>query len=107
MEKRVVFRSRWLPDALVAPQLAITIIFFFLPAGQAVIQSLQQQDPFGLAVEFVGFDNFRELFADPNYLASFRVTAVFSVLVAVTGLAWIAAAVVVWFVFFARPRRPF
>jgi sn-glycerol 3-phosphate transport system permease protein len=86
MEKRVVFRSRWLPYALVAPQLAITIIFFFLPAGQAVIQSLQQQDPFGLAVEFVGFDNFRELFADPNYLASFRVTAVFSVLVAVTGL---------------------
>jgi sn-glycerol 3-phosphate transport system permease protein len=86
MEKRVVFRSRWLPYALVAPQLAITIIFFFLPAGQAVLQSLQQQDPFGLAVEFVGFDNFRELFADPNYLASFRVTAVFSVLVAVTGL---------------------
>ncbi len=86
MEKRVVFRSRWLPYALVAPQLAITIIFFFLPAGQAVFQSLQQQDPFGLAVEFVGFDNFRELFADPNYLASFRVTALFSVLVAATGL---------------------
>ena len=47
MEKRVVFRSRWLPYALVAPQLAITIVFFFLPAGQAVFQSLQQQDPFG------------------------------------------------------------
>jgi sn-glycerol 3-phosphate transport system permease protein len=86
MEKRVVFRSRWLPYALVAPQLAITIIFFFLPAGQAVFQSLQQQDPFGLAVEFVGLDNFRQLFADPNYLASFRVTALFSVLVAATGL---------------------
>ena len=86
MEKRVVFRSRWLPYALVAPQLAITIIFFFLPAGQAILQSLQQQDPFGISVEFVGLDNFRQLFADPLYLASFRVTALFSVLVAVTGL---------------------
>jgi sn-glycerol 3-phosphate transport system permease protein len=86
MEKRVVFRSRWLPYALVAPQLAITIIFFFLPAGQAILQSLQQQDPFGLSVQFVGLDNFRELFADPLYLASFRVTALFSVLVAATGL---------------------
>jgi sn-glycerol 3-phosphate transport system permease protein len=86
MEKRVVFRSRWLPYALVAPQLAITIIFFFLPAGQAILQSLQQQDPFGLSVQFVGLDNFRELFSDSLYLASFRVTALFSVLVAVTGL---------------------
>jgi sn-glycerol 3-phosphate transport system permease protein len=86
MEKRVVFRSPWLPYALVAPQLAITIIFFFLPAGQAVLQSLQQQDPFGLSVQFVGLENFRELFANEHYLASFRVTALFSVLVAATGL---------------------
>jgi sn-glycerol 3-phosphate transport system permease protein len=86
MEKRVVFRSPWLPYVLVAPQLAITIIFFFLPAGQAVIQSLQQQDPFGLSVQFIGLDNFRELFSNEHYLASFRVTALFSVLVAATGL---------------------
>ena len=30
MEKRVRFESRWLPYALVAPQIAITIVFFFL-----------------------------------------------------------------------------
>jgi len=86
MEKRVVFRSPWLPYALLAPQLIITVVFFFWPATQAVFQSLQQQDPFGIVVEFVGLDNFRELLTDPNYLASFRVTAVFSLLVASIGL---------------------
>ncbi len=82
MEKRAFFRSRWLPYALVAPQLAITIIFFFWPAGQALYQSVLMQDAFGANVEFVGLENFRVLFNDPGYLASFRVTAVFSVLVA-------------------------
>ena len=82
MEKRAFFRSRWLPYALVAPQLAITIIFFFWPAGQALYQSVLMQDAFGSNVEFVGLENFRVLFNDPGYLASFRVTAVFSVLVA-------------------------
>ncbi|MBK6803806.1 MAG: sn-glycerol-3-phosphate ABC transporter permease UgpA [Betaproteobacteria bacterium] len=88
MEKRVVFRSWWLPYVLVAPQLAITIVFFFWPAGQAVWQSLLAQDPFGINVEFVGLENFEHLFSDENYLASFRVTAVFSVLVAGIGLSF-------------------
>ena len=86
MEKRVVFRSRWLPYALVAPQLVITLVFFFWPASQAVYQSLLIQDAFASKVQFVWFDNFRDLFNDPHYLASFRVTAVFSVLVTVIGL---------------------
>ena len=86
MEKRVVFRSRWLPYALLAPQLVITIVFFFWPATQALYQSLLQQDPFGITVEFVGLENFRELFSSSHYLASFRVTAVFSLLVASIGL---------------------
>ena len=87
MEKRVVFRSWWLPYLLVAPQLVITVVFFFLPAGQAIWQSLLNQDPFGISVEFVGLDNFVQLFNDEHYLSSFRVTAVFSVLVAGLGLA--------------------
>jgi sn-glycerol 3-phosphate transport system permease protein len=86
MEKRVVFRSTWLPYALVAPQLLITLVFFFWPASQAIVQSVQQQDPFGISVEFVGLDNFRELFDNPHYLSSFRVTAIFSTLVAVFGM---------------------
>src|SRR6266545_6082278 len=88
MEKRARFRSRWLPYALVAPQLAITIVFFFLPAGQALYQSLLLQDPFGISVEFVGLDNFRALFSDENYLESFKITAVFSFLVAAIGLSF-------------------
>jgi len=86
VEKRVIFRSWWLPYLLVAPQLAVTIVFFFLPAGQAIWTSLLSQDPFGINVEFVGFDNFVALFHDEHYLASFKVTAVFSVLVAGLGL---------------------
>ena len=87
MEKRVVFRSAWLPYALVAPQIVITIVFFFWPAAQAVWYSFQLQDAFGLRTQFVGLQNFTALFNDGNYLASFRVTAVFSALVAVSGLA--------------------
>lgn len=85
-EKRVVFRSAWLPWALLAPQAAIIAVFFFWPAGQALLQSLQQSDAFGTSVEFVGLDNFRNLWRDPTYLASFWTTAVFSVLVAFFGI---------------------
>lgn len=87
MEKRVVFQNRWLPYLLVAPQLAITLIFFFLPAGQAIYQSVLMQDPFGLSTEFVGLANFETLLADPNYIQSFKTTMVFSALVAFLGLA--------------------
>lgn len=87
MEKRVVFQNRWLPYLLVAPQLAITLIFFFLPAGQAIYQSVLMQDPFGLSTEFVGLQNFETLLSDPNYVSSFKITMVFSALVAFLGLA--------------------
>ncbi len=86
-EKRVVFRSAWLPWVLMAPQVAIIGVFFFWPAWETLLQSLQQQDAFGTSTEWVGLENFRALFADPSYLASFKTTAVFSVLVAVFGLA--------------------
>jgi len=86
MDKRVFFRSGWLPWLLIFPQLAVILVFFFWPAAQAVLQSLQQQDAFGTSVEFVGLDNFRQLFADPDYIASFKTTALFSALVAVLGL---------------------
>jgi sn-glycerol 3-phosphate transport system permease protein len=86
MEKRAVFRSYWLPYALLAPQLVITILFFFWPAAQAVYWSTLVQDAFGVSTEFVWFDNFVELFKDPLYIASFKVTAIFSILVAGLGL---------------------
>jgi sn-glycerol 3-phosphate transport system permease protein len=86
MEKRVLFRSRWLPWLLLLPQLAIIGIFFFWPAAQALLQSLQTEDAFGMSTEWVGLENFQRIFNDAGYLASFKTTAMFSVLVAVTGL---------------------
>jgi sn-glycerol 3-phosphate transport system permease protein len=86
MEKRVVFHSKWLPYALLAPQIAVTVIFFFWPAVQAVYYSFVQQDPFGLSTKWVWFQNYSELFQSEHYLASFKVTAIFSLLVAVSGI---------------------
>ncbi len=86
MEKRVRFKSRWLPWLLIAPQMAIVLVFFFWPAGQALYQSVLTQDPFGGSTEFVGLENFERLFGDETYLASFQTTAFFSALVAVCGL---------------------
>jgi len=86
MEKRVVFQSKWLPYALLAPQIAITVIFFFWPAAQAVYFSFLVQDPFGNSSNFVWFQNYLELFRSSNYLESFKVTAVFSLLVAASGI---------------------
>ena len=85
-EKRVVFRSAWLPWVLVAPQAAVIGAFFFWPAAQALLQSFQQSDAFGTSTEWVGLENFTRLFADDTYVASFKTTAIFSVLVAGLGL---------------------
>jgi sn-glycerol 3-phosphate transport system permease protein len=86
MEKKVRFKSGWLPWVLIAPQLAVILIFFFWPAGQALYQSVLSQDVFGTTTEFVGLENFQRLFKDPSYLESFYTTAIFSVLVAALGL---------------------
>ncbi len=92
--KRTIFRNRWLPYLLLAPQLAITMVFFIWPAGQAVRQSFLREDPFGLKTTFVGFDNYTRLWSDPYYLNSFHVTVIFSVAVAALsmGIALLLAA---------------
>jgi sn-glycerol 3-phosphate transport system permease protein len=86
VEKRVVFKSWWLPWVLIAPQVVVIAVFFFWPAAQALLQSLQQSDAFGTSVEWVGLENFRNLWNDEAYLESFQTTAIFSALVAVMGL---------------------
>jgi sn-glycerol 3-phosphate transport system permease protein len=86
VEKRVRFKSSWLPWVLVAPQLVIVLVFFFWPAAQSLYWSLLRQDAFGTSTAFVGLENFKALLDDESYLASFKTTAVFSVLVAVLGL---------------------
>lgn len=84
--KRVTFGGTALPLALLAPQLAITVVFFVWPAVQALITSFQREDAFGLRTEFVGLENFRDLLADPLYLESFGTTMIFSAAVAVSAL---------------------
>ncbi|MDP1888991.1 sn-glycerol-3-phosphate ABC transporter permease UgpA [Polaromonas sp.] len=87
MEKRVTFHERWLPYLLVAPQIVITLVFFFWPSGQAIWQSVLTEDAFGGNSKFVWFDNFASLFHDSGYFAAVRLTLVFSALVASIGLA--------------------
>lgn len=86
MEKRVQFRSLWLPWVLLAPQVLVISVFFFWPAAQALLQSFQVQDAFGISTQWVGLENFNRLWTDASYLASFKTTAKFSVLVAVLGI---------------------
>ncbi len=86
MEKRVTFKGWKLPLLLVFPQLLISVVFFFYPAGQAIWQSLFVADPFGLSTQFVGLGNFEFLFSDKYYRASFTTTAIFSILVTIASL---------------------
>jgi sn-glycerol 3-phosphate transport system permease protein len=86
MARRVVFPNIVLPYLLVAPQIAITLVFFFWPAFQAIRQSLYREDPFGLSSRFIGLTNFQQVLADPSYVNALKVTTVFSLAVAVVAL---------------------
>jgi sn-glycerol 3-phosphate transport system permease protein len=86
MEKRTVFSGKLLPFALLAPQLAVTLVFFYWPAGEAVYQSFLVQDAFGISTEFVWFENYQALFRDPAYFSAIGVTAVFAISVTILSL---------------------
>ena len=82
MDERVYFKNKVLPYLLLAPQIAITLVFFVWPAAQALFQSTLIEDPFGLSREFVGLENFSDVLSDPRYAKSVVTTAIFSVSVA-------------------------
>ena len=84
--KRAIFSNKWLPYALLAPQLLITIVFFIWPASQAVKSSFEREDPFGLRTSFVWFDNYSRILSDPSYLNALGRTAIFSVAVTVLAM---------------------
>ena len=86
MEKRAIFGGRTLPYLLLAPQLAVTLVFFYWPASQAVWQSFLLQDAFGLKTDFIWFENYRDLFAQGDYYRTMATTAFFSVAVAALSL---------------------
>lgn len=86
MSSPAIFNNKWLPACLIAPQLVITLVFFIWPAGQAIFQSAQLEDAFGMSREFVGLENFQTLLSDPLYLDSLLTTLQFSLTVAVLAL---------------------
>jgi sn-glycerol 3-phosphate transport system permease protein len=88
MEKRVVFSHKILPYLLLAPQLAITIIFFYLPASQALRQSFFIEDAFGTSSDFVGLENYRYVFSDPSYYKAIATTATFAAAVTICSLSF-------------------
>ncbi|MEA2858357.1 MAG: sn-glycerol 3-phosphate transport system permease protein [Methylobacteriaceae bacterium] len=88
MEKRAVFSHKLLPYLLLAPQLAITIIFFYLPASQALRQSFFIEDAFGTSSDFVGLENYRYVFSDPSYYKAIATTAIFAAAVTVCSLSF-------------------
>jgi len=86
MENRAIFSGKLLPYLLVLPQLAVSLIFFYWPAAQAVWQSFLVQDAFGLTTQFVWFENYIDLLQSPAYYQAIEVTFVFSALVVVFAL---------------------
>ena len=86
MQKNAYFKGLTIPFLLLLPQLAITVVFFYWPASQAVWQSFLIEDAFGTSTEFVWFENYQMLFADPGYLKAFVNTVIFSTFVCVFSL---------------------
>ncbi|HVY51764.1 MAG TPA: sn-glycerol-3-phosphate ABC transporter permease UgpA [Devosia sp.] len=84
--KRTVFPNRVLPYLLLLPQMAVTVVFFLWPAGQAMLQSFEREDAFGLKTTFVWFDNYARLFRDPHYLGSLGATAIFALATAAVSI---------------------
>ncbi|ODN71830.1 sn-glycerol-3-phosphate ABC transporter permease UgpA [Methylobrevis pamukkalensis] len=76
---KAVFPNRLLPYLLLSPQIAVTLVFFYWPAVQALWQSMLREDPFGLKTTFVGLQNFSNVLADPAWLNAAWTTVVFSV----------------------------
>lgn len=89
MQRRVIYNNKILPYLLLLPQLAITLVFFFWPAAQAIHQSVLMQDPFGQRTQFVGLENFITVLSDPLYIDAVKRTFLFAF--AVTAIAMSSA----------------
>ena len=72
-------KNMLLPLCFLLPQLLVTMVFFFYPAGEAIYGSLFMEDAFGLSMEFVGLENFTVLFQDPLYRETLYTSLIFSV----------------------------
>ena len=78
MDKRATFKNLWLAAALIALQLILVFVFFYWPTGQALYWSVTLEPPFGGGNQFVGWENFLNVFSDSNYWASVRASLLFA-----------------------------
>ncbi len=67
--------------AFLAPALLALLVLRLLPAGLAVVDSLRHHSLVDGVTRFVGLDNYGDLFGDPQFWQSVRVTLLFSVIV--------------------------
>src|SRR5215475_205896 len=86
MQKRAIFGGMLLPYLLLAPQLIITVVFFYWPATQALWQSFLLQDAFGLKTDFVWLENYRYLLGQGDYYRAMATTFTFSLAVTTLSL---------------------
>jgi sn-glycerol 3-phosphate transport system permease protein len=86
MERKVTYPGLALPYALLAPQILIIVVFFYLPAGQALWMSTLLQDPLGLSVQFVGLENFTTVLSDAAYRDTIARTFFFSIMVTICAM---------------------
>jgi sn-glycerol 3-phosphate transport system permease protein len=77
MSHRTYFSNNKLAALLIAPQLLLIFVFFYWPASQAIYWAFTTQPPFGGGNEWVGLQNFKELFNDKVYWNSVLISIKF------------------------------
>jgi sn-glycerol 3-phosphate transport system permease protein len=77
MSNRTYFSNNKLAALLIAPQLLLIFVFFYWPASQAIYWAFTTQPPFGGGNEWVGLQNFKELFNDKVYWNSVLISIKF------------------------------
>src|SRR5262245_2110850 len=86
MHKRAIFGGMLVPYLLLAPQLIITVVFFYWPATQALWQSIRLPDAFCLQTDFVWLENYRYLLGQGDYYRAMATTFTFSLAVTTLSL---------------------
>lgn len=79
---------KWLPYLLVAPSIAVIVIFLVVPFVQSVRGSFFVSTPFGTKSIYVGLRNYMRLFSSPDYRSSVLTTLTFSTFVIIIGLSF-------------------
>lgn len=96
MERRAHYRNRVLPWLLIAPQLILVLVFFYWPTSQALYWAFTLEQAWGGGNEWVGFDNFMDVFGDGRYWSTVGRSAVYAA--AATGISMGIALVLALFV---------